>query len=72
MIDKDLMIQLQQEQLRGQAKLIVLQHSQLGNKENLITGQRTMIELLKAHIATLENNQKKDSTNSSTPPGTLL
>jgi transposase len=68
MIDKDLIIQLQQEQLRAQAKLIVLQNSQLGNKDNLITELRTMIELLEAHVATLENNQKKDSTNSSKPP----
>lgn len=54
MVDKDLIIQLQQEQLRVQARLI--------------DEQKTMIKLLEARIEQLENNQKKDSRNSSKPP----
>ena len=68
MIDKDLIIQLQQEQLGAQAKLIAMQYSQLGNKDNLIAELRTMIKLLEAHIATLQNKQQNDSTNCSKPP----
>jgi hypothetical protein len=68
MIDKDLIIQLQQEHLGAQAKLIAMQNSQLGNKHNLIGELRTMIKLPEAHIATLQNNQQKDSTNSSKLP----
>lgn len=54
MLDKDLIIQLLQEQLQNQTRLI--------------TGQDTMIKLLEDRIAFLENNQKKDSSNSSKPP----
>src|SRR3954452_20869251 len=61
MVDKDLIIQLQQEQLRQQAKLIAMQNSQISN-------QATMIKLLEARVEVLENNQKKNSTNSSKPP----
>jgi transposase len=53
-MDKDLIIQLQQEQLRVQARLIA--------------EQNTMIKLLESRIVLLENNQKKDSSNSSKPP----
>lgn len=53
-MNKDLIIEVQQEQLRCQAKLI--------------EEQDTMIKLLEARISVLENNQKKDSTNSSKPP----
>jgi uncharacterized coiled-coil protein SlyX len=54
MIDKDLIIRLLQEQLGAQAKLI--------------TELRTMIKLLETQVETLQNNQKKDSSNSSKPP----
>lgn len=70
MIDKDLIIQLQQQQLAAQTQLIALQKDQLSNKDNLIAELRTMIELLETHVETLQNNQKKDSTNSSKPPST--
>ncbi len=51
---KDLIIRLQQEQLRVQARLIA--------------EQNTMIKLFESRIVLLENNQKKDSPNSSKPP----
>lgn len=54
MIDKDLIIQLQQEQLHTQSQLIA--------------EQGAMITLLESRIEFLENNQKKDSSNSSKPP----
>ena len=54
MIDKDLIIRLQQQQIEAQNKLIA--------------ELRTMIKLLEARIEILENNQKKDSSNSSKPP----
>lgn len=56
MIDKDLIIQLQQEQLNAQARLIAEQNK--------------MIKMLEARIEVLENNQKTDSRNSSKPPST--
>lgn len=61
MIAKDLIIQLQQEQLGHQAKLIAMQNNQ-------IEAQATMIKLLEDRVAVLESNQKKNSTNSSKPP----
>jgi hypothetical protein len=54
MIDKDLIIRLQQEQLNAQGKLI----SSLNN----------MVKLLECRIEILENNQKKNSSDSSRPP----
>ena len=54
MIDKDLIIRLLQEQLGAQAKLI--------------TELRTMIKLLETQVETLQNNQKRNSVNSSKPP----
>ncbi len=54
-MDKDLIIQVQQDQLQHLVSLI-------DQKDN-------MIKLLEARITVLENNQKKDSSNSSKPPG---
>lgn len=77
MIDKDLIIKLQQAQLNAQTKMIGLQNSQLiykdellDDKNKLIAEMRIMIEMLENHVKTLENNQKKDSSNSSKPPST--
>ena len=53
-MNKDLIIQLQQEQLK-------LQNEQ-------ILDLQVMVSMMKVHIETLENNQKKDSSNSSKPP----
>lgn len=61
MMDKDLIIQLQHEQLGVQGKLIVSQTA-------IIDKQNTMIKFLEDRIEILENNQKKDSSNSSKPP----
>lgn len=61
MIDKDLIIQLQQEQLGQQVRLIAM-------LENMNAEQHKMIKLLEARIEVLENNQKRDSSNSSKPP----
>jgi transposase len=61
MVDKDLIIQLQQEQLEAQDKLIGMQHNQ-------IAAQAVMIKLLEERIAVLQSNQQKNSTNSSKPP----
>ena len=60
-MDKDLIIRLQQEQLVQQAHFIE-------GQRDIIDKQEVMIKLLEARIAALENNQKKDSTNSSKPP----
>ena len=60
-MDKDLIIQLQQEQLQRQAQLITM-------LETLNAEQDKMIKVLEARIEVLENNQKKDSSNSSKPP----
>ena len=54
MLNKDLIIQLQQEQLQTQGMLIAK--------------QAALIKLLESRIEILENNQKKDSSNSSKPP----
>ncbi len=54
-MDKDLIIQLQQNQLHDQVMLIDKQDS--------------IIKLLEARIVELENNHKKNSSNSSKPPG---
>lgn len=56
MIDKDLIIQLLQKQLQDQ--LI------------FIAEQSNMIKMLEDRVTYLENNQKKDSSNSSKPPST--
>jgi transposase len=53
-MNKDLIIQVQQKHLLYQAQLI--------------EEQKTMIKMLEARIEVLENNQKKDSTNSNNPP----
>ena len=53
-MNKDLIILLQQEQLQAQVLLI--------------SEQGAMIKLLESRIGFLENNQKKDSSNSSKPP----
>lgn len=55
-MDKDLIIRLQQEQLQNQSEQIARQD--------------TIIKLLEARVELLENNQKKDSSNSSKPPST--
>lgn len=61
MLNKDLIIQLLHEQLRQQAQLITMLKTTNAEKDK-------MIELLQAGIELLENNQKKDSSNSSKPP----
>ena len=53
-MNKDLIIQLQQKQLQDQAIFMV--------------EQANMIKQLQDRVAYLENNQKKDSSNSSKPP----
>lgn len=68
MLDKDLIIQLQQEQLRHQARLIAEQNNMNTLQSDMITLQNEMIASLEARIEILENNQKKDSSNSSKPP----
>ncbi len=65
MIDKDLIIRLLQEQLRSQSKLIAFQHS-------VTEKQDAVIKSLEARIEVLENNQKKNSVNSSKPPSSDL
>lgn len=60
-MDKDLIIQLLHEQLRQQARLITMLEITNAEKDK-------MIKLLEARIELLENNQKKDSSNSSKPP----
>ena len=54
-MDKDLVIKILREQLQLQLRLNDAQHA--------------MIEMLEARIIELENNLKKDSNNSSKPPG---
>jgi len=60
-LDKDLIIQLQQQQITEQQKLIP-------GLQKLNDHKGTMILLLEARFADLENNQKKNSSNSSKPP----
>ncbi|MBD0289108.1 MAG: IS66 family transposase [Flavisolibacter sp.] len=60
-LDKDLIIQLQQEQLHRQARLITM-------LDTMNAEQAKMIKLLEARIEVLEHHQKKDSTTSSKPP----
>lgn len=60
-LDKDLIIQLQQELLRQKGLQII-------NLKRLDLEKDKMIKLLEARIESLENNQKKDSSNSSKPP----
>lgn len=62
-MNKDLIIQLQQEQLQ-------LLREQLQLKDQLIAEQATMIRLLEDRVAVLENNYKKNSANSNKPPST--
>lgn len=54
MMNKDLIIELLRQQLQHQAQII--------------SEQARMIKLLEARVAQLENNQRKDSSNSSKPP----
>lgn len=61
MIDKDLIIQLQQEQLGNQVRLIAMLKDVNARHEEII-------KLLEARVEMLENNQKRDSSNSSKPP----
>ena len=68
MIEKDLIIQLQQEQLDQQKKIIAGLSAIISNNENIIDKLNALVELLKARVDELENNQKKDSSNSSKPP----
>ena len=68
MIDKDLIIQLQQEELRQQIKINVGLSTINVNQEIIIDKQSTLIKLLEARVNELESNQKKDSSNSSKPP----
>jgi transposase len=56
MLNKDLIIQLLQKQLREQTLFM--------------SEQSTRIKMLEDRISYLENNQKKDSSNSSKPPST--
>jgi transposase len=74
-LDKDLVIQLQQQQLIEQQKLIAMLRQLSDAKDDLISSlkqtvseQGTMILLLEARVTELENNQKKNSSNSSKPP----
>ena len=74
-MDKDLIIQLQQQQLIEQQKLIgmlkelhVLKDESLIDRDKLIGEQGKMILMLEARVTELENNQKKNSSNSSKPP----
>lgn len=75
MLDKDLIIELQQDQLRQKDRLIIMLKDAGSGKDKLINEQGKMIneqgkmiKLLEARVAELENNQKKDSSNSSKPP----
>lgn len=68
MIDKDLIIQLQQEQLQQQIKLIGVLNAVINDNKITIDKLNTLVELLKTRVDELENNQKKDSNNSSKPP----
>ena len=83
-MNKDLIIQLQQQQLQKQLALIkalqdqdLLKQDLIETKTLLTEKQREHIETLLLHIKTLterieelENNQKKNSGNSSKPPST--
>lgn len=60
-MDKDLIIQVQQEQLNQQDQLIKSLY-------NIIEKQDSMINVLQTRVVIVENNQKKDSSNSSKPP----
>lgn len=70
MIDKDLIIQLQQEQLALQADLISGLNEMVKLREEHNAVLEARIKVLEERIVVLENNQKKDSTNSSKPPST--
>ena len=74
-MDKDLIIQLQQQQLVEQQKLIGmlkdlhdLKDESIIDRDKLIGEQGKMILMLEARVTELENNQKKNSSNSSKPP----
>jgi transposase len=68
-LDKDLIIQLQQELIRQQGLQIANLKTLDAQKDKMINEQAKMIKLLEARIEVLENNQKKNSSNSSKPPG---
>ena len=67
-MDKDLIIQLQQQQIAKQQELINGLEKLIVGLQNLNKEQGKMILLLEARVAELENNQKKNSSNSSKPP----
>jgi transposase len=77
MIDKDLIIRLQQLDIRNlkgensRLQLIIDQKNIRDAQNEIIIGKlQDLIIVLEARVKELENNQKKNSTNSSKPPST--
>ena len=67
-LDKDLIIQLQQQQIAEQQKLITGQQKLIAGLQKLNEHQGNLNLLLEARGTELENNQKKNSSNSNKPP----
>ncbi len=71
-LDKDLIIELQQELILRQGMQITNRKTLDEQKDKMINEQAKMIKLLEAPIEVLENNQKKNSSNSTSHPVVIL